>query len=179
VALLCEPLHQGQRRLHFKAFPSIEASADELGVVFTVDSAMLYGALVYFLIFSITLGYLIRHGRNSWPRRILQLLAALAWPLYWPVIVGVPGTIAILLSAVGDVLRSGSSLFATTDEALGRPGETLRWLYFLPLVGFPMFYIYGHWKVDDSWANAPIVIMKAFLWAPFWPVYLIASLYYG
>ena len=110
---------------------------------------MLYGALVYFLIFSITLGYLIRHGRNSTPRRILQLLAALAWPLYWLVIVGVPGTVAILLSAMGDVLRSGASLLATTDEALGRPGETLRWLYFLPLAAFPMFYIYGHWKVDE------------------------------
>ena len=108
---------------------------------------MLYGALVYFLIFSITLGYLIRYGRNSWPRRGLQLLAALAWPLYWPVIVGVPGTIAICFPPLATYCARGL-LFATMDEALGRPGETLRWLYFLPLVGFPMFYIYGHWKVD-------------------------------
>jgi hypothetical protein len=144
-----------------------------------VDSGVFYGAVVYFVIFSITLGYLIRFGRKSMPRRGLQLLAALAWPLYWPVVIGIPGTIAMLLSAIGDVLRSVCSLVATTDEVLGRPGETLRWLYFLPLAGFPPFYIYGHWKIDDSWANAFIVIIKALLWAPFWPVYLIASLYYG
>ena len=39
-------------------------------------------------------------------------------------------------SAIGDVLRSVCSLVATTDEVLGRPGETLRWLYSCT-AGFP------------------------------------------
>jgi hypothetical protein len=145
----------------------------------TTDRTVLYGVSAYILIFLITLGYLIRHGRSSMRRRLLQAVAAIAWPLYWLVIIGVPGTIAVLLSAVGEILCSVVSLFSMADRSLGRPGETLRWVYFLLMVGFPLFYIYGHWKIDSSWWSDVVVIAKAVLWAPFWPVYLVGSLYYG
>jgi hypothetical protein len=157
---------------------AIDAISDAADVLMR-SSAARWGAIGYLLISAMTFGHLLRVGRRSLSSRVLQLGASLGWPLYWLVVVGIPGTIRIVGSGLVSIFAAVVSIFTALDELFGRRGETLRWLYFLPLVGFPMFYIYGHWQPDDSWTNDFVVILKAFLWAPFWPVYFVASLYYS
>jgi hypothetical protein len=57
-------------------------------------------ACVYAAFSLLTWLFLLRHGRASVTRRGLQVVAAVAWPLYWPLIHGPIGSIRKLVRLV-------------------------------------------------------------------------------
>ena len=113
----------------------------------------------------VTFGHLYRYrhalGVNSAASRPVKLvLLALGWPVYWIVANGVTETLKIATEPV-------STVFVKEVEIIGA-------VWFLGALLFPAYYIGSYWQQCASGACG-LVVGKAFLWAAFWPAYLLVG----
>jgi hypothetical protein len=111
----------------------------------------------------VTFGHLYRFRRalsagSAGTKLAKTSLLALAWPAYWIVVHGVTATLKTATEPV-------SSIFVREIEVIGA-------IWFLGALLFPAYYIGSYWDQCASGACS-LVVGKAFLWAAFWPAYLL------
>lgn len=109
----------------------------------------------YFAAALMTFGYFLRHGRSDLSRRIIQVVAASGWPAYW-----------LLFHRPAILLRSFVDTFLFSEQ--------FKKFYGTFAILFVPYYVYGTWDACSG-VGCSLVFMKALLWAPFWPAYLLAS----
>ena len=105
---------------------------------------------LYGILTAATFGYFLSHGRPEISRRALQAVAAIAWPVYWPAFHGIEASIAMVKPTVENV-------------------------YVFVTLMFPAFYLFHYWDGCEGFRACITVFLKAVLWAPFWPAYMVAS----
>src|SRR5262245_35879472 len=98
----------------------------------------LFGTLV-------TLGHLFRTGRSGARRRLLQLGAAILWPVYWICVYGVVGTAKIMADAVSALMFIVLSPIEAFVNGLVRIAnvatEPAAALWAIGVIAFPAFYL--------------------------------------
>ncbi len=87
-------------------------------------------------------------------------LLALGWPAYWIVAHGVTETLRLATEPV-------STVIVKEIEIIGA-------IWLLGALLFPAYYIGSYWDQCVSGACG-LLVGKAFLWAAFWPAYLLVG----
>lgn len=150
---------------------------------YALNATVQYVVAVYLVMALITAGHLWRYGRSQLSRRALQLVAAILWPLYWIFAFGIVGTIdvfvksliafvAVVYAGIEAVVVGFFRLIAAVMISIERPVIAL---WSVATVFFPAYYLATEWNTCATpWCG--YVIIKALIWAPFWPVFFATQL---
>lgn len=120
----------------------------------------------YITVMLTTAGYLRRATPPISNRRVV--LGAVLWPAYWLVCVGPVSSLKVIITSISDLLMA---LLLVLHRAL--EDKSTFSAYLAVMLMFPALYLYLYWDSAQSWG---VVVIKALVWAPFWPAYLVASL---